>query len=327
MSLESRKTYCFDRQPSDESECTASKFRDELFEELKQAKVKTVGRSEVGGAVSLNFDLGLSAAGIEYTDAVSRLRTTLDPISASRRDMESISRGEYSTEQAKQAIKLALDVREAFDEKQLVRDLQTLEVSRSRLLKENPSVPEENLPDLKMYSMNSLYDPTNIQKFAFNYFKAHGEHDEATKYAVELLPHLDKNVEEKTAIQSYLRERSLIISPSMQKRFGEIFDKLDGDRSGTVSKEELENFSRLPLTAEDSQTIKAVLHHYDELPLLFDDTFWKKDEGISRNDMAALGGPAQDQPAKMINELKEWMNSGSNDSIYAGAYYKVLQAD
>lgn len=113
----------------------------------------------------------------------------------------------------------------------------------------------------------------------------------------------------------------------MQKRFGEIFDKLDGDRSGTVSKEELENFSRLPLTAEDSQTIKAVLHHYDELPLLFDDTFWKKDEGISRNDMAALGGPAQDQPAKMINELKEWMNSGSNDSIYAGAYYKVLQAD
>ncbi len=327
MSLESRTTFCFESQPSEQSECTTSKFRDELFDELKQAKVKSVGRSEVGGEVKLNFDLGLSAAGIEYTDAASRLSTTLAPISASARDIERISQGEYSTEQAKQAIKLALDVREAFDEKQLARDRQTLEVSRSKLLQENPSVPEANLPDLKMYSINSLYDTTNIKKFAFNYFKAHGEHDEATKYAVELLPHLDKNVDEKTAVQSYLRERSLTISPSMQKRFGEIFDKLDVDRGGTVSKEELENFSRLPLTAEDSQTIKAVLHHYDELPLLFDDTFWKKDEGISRNDMANLGGPAQDQPAKMINAIKEWMNSGSNDSIYTGAYYKVLQAD
>lgn len=327
MSLQSRTTFCFERQPLEQSECTASKFRDELFEELKQAKVKSVVRSEAGGAVTLNFDSGLSAAGTEYTDAVSRLKTTLGPLNDSAQDIEQISQGRYSTDQAKQAIKLAIDVRESFDEKQFVRDWQTLEVSRSRLLKENPSLPEEQLPDLKMYSMNNLYDTTNIKKFAFNYFKAHGMHDEATKYAGELLPHLDKNVEEKTAVQAYLRERSLTISPTMQKRFGEIFDKLDVDHSGTVSNRELVSFSRLPSNAADSQTIKAVLHHYDELPLLFDDTFWKKDEGISRNDMANLGGPAQDQPAKMIKEMKEWMNSGADDSIYTGAYYKVLQAD
>lgn len=327
MSLESRTTFCFESQHSEQSECTVSKFRDELFEELKQAKVQSVVRSEVGGEVTLHLDLGLSAAGNEYTDALSRLETTLGPISASARDIERISQGQYSTGQVKQAIKLAIDVREAIDEKQLVRDGQTLEVSRSRLLQENPSLPEEKLPDFKKYSIDSLYDATNIKKFAFNYFKRHGIHDEATKYAVELLPHLNKNMDEKTAVQSYLRERSLTISPSMQKRFGEIFDKLDVDHGGSVSKEELETSSRLPSTAEDSQTIKAVLHHYDELPLLYDDTFWKKDEGISRTDMANLGGPAQDQPAKMMNEIKQWINSGSDDSTYTGAYYKVFLAD
>ncbi len=327
MSLESRKSLCFERQPAEESECTASKFRDELFEELKQAKVKSVVRSEVGGEVKLNFDLGLSAAGIEYTNAVSRLQTTLAPLNDSAQDMELIRQGRYYPEQAKQAIKFAIDIRESFDEKQFVRDLQMLENSRNKLLKENPSLPEEKLPDFKTYSISSLSDSTNIKRLAFNYFKAHGMHDEATKYGEELMPHLDKNVDEKTAVQSYLRERSLTISTSMQKRFGEIFDKLDVDHDGTVSKRELETFSSRPSTAEDSQTVKAILHHYDELPLLSDDTFWKKDEGISRNDMANLGGPAQDQPTKLIEEMKEWMNSGSNDSIYAGAYYKVLQAD
>jgi hypothetical protein len=327
MSLESRKTFCFESQPFAESECTASLFRDELFEEIKRAKLKSVVRSEVGGEVKLKFDLGLSAAGIEYTDAVSRLKTTLGPINVSARDIEQISRGEYSTDQVKQAVKKALDVREAFDEKQFVHDLQILEVSRSRLLKENPSLGEEKLPDFKTYSVNSLYDATSVKRVAFYSFKARGIHDEATKYAVELMPHLDKNVDEKTAIQSYLRERSLTISPSMQKRFGEIFDKLDVDHGGTVSKEELETFSRLPSNAEDSQTIKALLHHYDKLPLRFDDTFWKKDEGISRSDMANLGGPAQDQPAKMIDAIWEWMNSGSNDSIYTAAQYKVFTAN
>jgi hypothetical protein len=162
MSLESRKTFCFESQPFAESECTTNLFRDELFEEIKRAKLKSIVRSEVGGEVKLNFDLGLSAAGIEYTDAISRLKTTLGPINVSARDIEQISRGEYSTDQVKQAVKKALDVREAFDEKQLVRDLQILEASRSRLLKENPSLREEKLPDFKPYSVNSLYDATSV---------------------------------------------------------------------------------------------------------------------------------------------------------------------
>jgi len=63
--------------------------------------------------------------------------------------------------------------------------------------------------------------------------------------------------------------------------------------------------------------------------LHFDDTLWKKDEGISRNDLATLAGPAQDQPAKLINDTKEWFDkqsSKSDNDIY-GAYYKVLLAD
>ncbi len=38
-------------------------------------------------------------------------------------------------------------------------------------------------------------------------------------------------------------------------------------------------------------------------------------------------GPAQDQPARMINAIKEIMNSGSQDSIFTAAQYKVFTAN
>ncbi len=327
MSFESRKNYCF-QEYSDppESECSASKFREELHEDINKAKIAHALSSESKGVVTLSLEKDLSASGKNFAEAVSRVQGAIVPTNDLLRDLFSTDIYKASSEQMKERIEEAIEARENVDEKQLASDLQTIETSRRKILSENPYLPEDQLPDFRRYSTNSLYTVTNIKMFAFHYFRTFGIHDEASKYAQELLPVLNETQQnERVAVQSYLHERWLDVTPAMQKRFAEIFNKLDADGDKSVEKAELETFLQRSLDANDIHMLKALLYHYDELPALHDDSFFKKDNGISREDMHKLGGPAQDQPAKLVNALKHWLNNYmGNDDSYVEAYYRVF---
>ncbi len=325
MSFASMKNHCFDISIDGETQCTASKFREELYEDLTQAKLKDALRTEGSEKVTFSFNRELSAAGKDYADAVSRLRTT---DVHSRRWGDYIDRlfNEGSSDKLAEACDDAIKEREAIDEKQLVRDLETIKTSRNQLLKENRALSDDALPDFNLYPVKDFYNATSLKFRAFYHFKQLGVNDHASKYAEQLLPGIEQmHFENKAAIQSYLYERSLTINPAMQKRFGEIFDKLDSDGDGSVKETELKSFLRQSSNAADTHMMKTLQHHYDELPPLHDHNFLKKDEGISRQDMANLGGSSQDQPAKVLNTLKRvfsWNDPHSDSS--SAAYFRVF---
>jgi|GEM_PF-3429015 len=146
--------------------------------------------------------------------------------------------------------------------------------------------------------------PGQIRHAAIDYFDKHKRYDDVRELAMGLPAGYDRWVS--GSRESYLARPEIAISSAQQKRIVEIFDKLDHNGNGELSKSELEKALKSDsLSAQDKEIVQLLSTHREKMALANDDSILFKEKSISREDLKHIGRVVKDQPGAFFDSLDD----------------------
>jgi hypothetical protein len=174
--------------------------------------------------------------------------------------------------------------------------------------------PYESSDPLRNLNFNSPYNIAsrneNLEKNyeyrlrnqAIDYFDKHKRFDDVRELAMGL-PLGYSNLFGSSR-ESILARPEIAVSSAQQKRIVEIFDKLDHNGNGELSKSELEKASKSDsLSAQDKEIVQLLRTHREKMALANDDSILFKEKSISREDLKHIGRVVKDQPGAFFDSL------------------------
>lgn len=176
--------------------------------------------------------------------------------------------------------------------------------SYEKILNDNPQILERD--NISFEGAYKYY----LRKGAATHFDKIKRYEEVREFAKDLQP--DNYYERKN---EFMQRPEIAISSAQQRRFLQIFDKLDENSDERVSERELTDAIESRTTSpQDKEMLEVVKEFRDNLAHAHDDSIFLAEWNISRQDMQHIGERAADQPGKLLRDISNILPDASNSN-------------